>query len=86
MHYLLIFSRKSPEGFTALVSTGDGNCMYNSVSILFHGSERCAAHLRLLSVIHALDHFDHYVTMVAAYSVTYTVFGYVSLLPFLAIS
>ena len=58
--------------------------MYNSVSILFHGSERYAAHLRLLSVIHALDHFDHYVTMV---NILCLIAGYIlCALLFLAIS
>ena len=58
------FSRKAPDGYTALASSGDGNCMYNSVCILLFGSERYAAHLRLLCAIHAVDHFDHYLTTV----------------------
>ena len=61
---LLIYRQKSPDGFAALAATGDGNCMYNSVSILMFGSEGYAAHLRLLSAIHALDPFDHYLTTV----------------------
>ena len=62
---LLLPSRKAPNGFTALVATGNGNCMYNSVSLLIFGSERYASHLRLLSAIHALDHFDHYLATVS---------------------
>ena len=65
--YIITFSRKSSAGFTALAATGDGNCLYNSISILFFGDERHAALLRLFSIVHACDHFDHYIVTVSPY-------------------
>ncbi len=58
------FSTPVPNGFQALVSTGDGNCFYNSISILLSGNEILTTHLRLASVLHAVEHFNHYLTMV----------------------
>ena len=56
---------KIPSGFQALHATGDGNCLFNSASILLFGSEGYSVHLRLSTVIHAVDHFDHYLKMVS---------------------
>ena len=37
---------------------------FNSVSILISGNENLATSLRLASVLHAVGHFHHYLTMV----------------------
>ena len=57
-------SRQSLPGYQALISTGDGDCLFNLVSILLYGSEEYSHYLRLSSVIHAVHHFDHYLNMV----------------------
>ena len=62
MHGPALYSTPVPEEFQALVSTGDGNCFFNSVSILIN--ENLATSLRLASVLHAVGHFHHYLTMV----------------------
>lgn len=49
----------------ALLSTGNGNCLYNSVSTLLFGDESYSLHLRLASVQHAVQHLAHYLTMVS---------------------
>ena len=55
---------KIPKGYQALMSSADGNCLFNSVSILLFGSEERAFQLRMASVLHAVEHFNHYVKMV----------------------
>lgn len=59
---------KIPQRFVIGKSTGDGNCLYNSVSILLFGEETKAELLRLSSVIHAIDHFGLYLKKVAIYT------------------
>ena len=54
-----------PISFIALKATGDGNCLYNSVSILLFGNEEQAVLLRLASVEYAISHFKHYMEMVS---------------------
>ena len=49
-----------------LLYTGDGNCLFNSLSIILFGKEDMAVHLRLSSVLHAVNHFNHYLAMVSA--------------------
>ena len=48
------------------MSTGDGDCLFNSVSILKYGSRGVgySHHLHLASIVHAIHHFDHYLDMV----------------------
>lgn len=55
---------KIPQGFVIGKCTGNGNCLYNSVSILLSGHELDADLLRLSSVINAVDHFNLYLTKV----------------------
>lgn len=55
-----------PTSFTPLTATGNGNCLYNAISILLFGNEEQAALLRLLSVEYVIGHFIHYVKMVSA--------------------
>lgn len=57
---------KIPQGFIIGKSTGNGNCLYNSVSILLSGNEFDADLLRLSSVINAVDHFSLYLTKVVS--------------------
>lgn len=56
---------KIPQGLIIGKSTGDGNCLYNSVSILLTGEEMDADLLRLSSVVHAVDNFCLYLTKVS---------------------
>ena len=53
-----------PDGFYALLSTADGNCFFNSISILLYGTEERSKYLRLAAVIHAVAHYEHYIKMV----------------------
>ena len=46
------------------MSSPDGNCLYNSVSIALFGSEAHSVELRLSAIHHAVYHYDHYVEMV----------------------
>ena len=43
---------KIPDGFYALLSTADGNCFFNSISILLYGTEEQSKYLHLQAVIH----------------------------------
>jgi hypothetical protein len=43
-----------------LHSTGDGNCLFNSVSILLCGSERLHAVLRLLTAVELIRRWERY--------------------------
>ena len=40
-------------------TTGDGNCMYNIISIALHGTEEYAAHLRAITVYSLLENMEH---------------------------
>ena len=40
-------------------TTGDGNCMYNTISIALHGTEEYTAHLRAITVYSLLENKDH---------------------------
>ena len=40
-------------------TTGDGNCMYNTISIALHGTEEYTAHLRAISVYSLLENKKH---------------------------
>jgi hypothetical protein len=55
---------KLPTGFCPIMSTPDGNCLYNSVSVALFGSEARSVELRLSAIDHAVYHYDHYVEMV----------------------
>lgn len=57
-------SDQVPQGYKALLSTGNGNCLFNSISTLLFGNEDSALELRLASVLHAINHLDHYLGMV----------------------
>ena len=57
---------KNPAGYQALLASADGNCLFNSISILLFGDERYASHLRLATIIQAVDHYNHYVKMVSS--------------------
>ena len=47
---------KIPHGFLIGKSLGDGNCLYNSVSICLFGDETKAHALRLQSVLSAVSY------------------------------
>ena len=40
-------------------TTGDGNCMYNTISIALHGTEEYTAHLRAITVYSLLENMEH---------------------------
>ena len=46
-------------------STADGNCLFHSASIALLGNEDISSTLRLFAVLHAVLHFEHYMTKVA---------------------
>ena len=48
-------------------STADGNCLFHSASIALLGNEDISSTLRLFAVLHAVLHFEHYMTKVAFY-------------------
>ena len=53
------------RGYALVQSTGDGNCLFNSVSIGLIGDESLGTSLRLMAVLHAVQHFDHYMEAVS---------------------
>lgn len=59
-----------PSGFHLVKSTGDGNCLFCSASLLLVGEESLASVLRLLAVVQAVTHFDHYLAKVSTNSYT----------------
>lgn len=64
-----LLSGKIPHNFLVGKTTADGNCLYNSASILLSGDQSEADMLRLSSVIHAVKHHDQYVLKVPIDSV-----------------
>lgn len=52
-------------GLLPLKTTGDGNCLFNAASIALTGSENSSITFRLSGVLHAVQHFDHYKTIVS---------------------
>ena len=48
-----------------LITTGDGNCLFNAVSRLLVGHEGIAKSLRLAATLHAAKHAMHYVQAVS---------------------
>ena len=70
LHQFLTYSRftalkEVPAGYFPGKATGDGNCFYNSVSLLLHGSEELASWLRLGSAVWAALHLQHYLQAVS---------------------
>lgn len=59
----ILLAGKIPKVFYAIRATANGNCLYNATSVALFGNESRSAELRLASVCHAVDHYDHYVDM-----------------------
>ena len=51
---------KGFNGYYPLRSTGDGNCLFNSISQLLCGSEKLAIELRLRTVLELVSNFNYY--------------------------
>lgn len=71
-HFMYFLGRKMTKlkgristGLYPLKTTGDGNCLFNAASIALTGSENSSITFRLASVLHAVQHFDHYKTIVS---------------------
>ena len=47
-----------------MTATADGNCLFHSASIALLGNEDISRTLRLFAVLHAVLHFEHYMTKV----------------------
>ena len=50
-----------PHGKCPIMSTGNGDCLFNSVGIALFGTEDVAPILRLGSIQAAMQHVDHFV-------------------------
>ena len=50
-----------PQGKFPIMSTGNGDCLFNSVGIALFGTEDVAPILRLGSIQAAMQHVDHFV-------------------------
>ena len=50
------------KGFVALESTGNGNCLYNCISIFICGNESQSAFLRMMTSLELHMHAEYYVT------------------------
>lgn len=57
--------KRIPAGYHVVKSTGDGNCLFNSVSTAISGDESFGPALRILAVLHGIEHFQHYLQMVS---------------------
>ena len=55
---------RMPKGFYPAWTSGDGNCLFGAVSIALTGSESLSERLQLRTVIHGVQHFEHYSEMV----------------------
>ncbi|XP_071785348.1 uncharacterized protein [Asterias amurensis] len=53
---------RMPHNFAALRSTGDGDCLFHSLSVLFHGTEEASLYLRLAVTVYSVCHASHYVS------------------------
>ena len=62
----LRLSKRIPAGYRVIKSTGDGNCLFNSISIAINRDESLGPALRILTVLHGIAHFQHYLQMVSA--------------------
>ena len=59
--------KRIPQNFHALKCTMGGNALYNAVSILLYGTEEFALQLRLATIVHSIQHMEHYLDMVYNY-------------------
>ena len=50
------------KGFVALETTGDGNCLFNCISIFLCGDENKSAFLRMMTSLELHIHAEYYVT------------------------
>ena len=64
-HSVHCFHRIQKDGFVVMTAGDDGNTLFNAVSMLLYSSEENASHLRLTTIIHAVNHLTHYVQMVS---------------------
>ena len=67
LHFM--FSENSlPPDFEAHISSPDGNCLYNSVSLALFGDERAAYRLRLAAVCDGIINSKLYIKEVISFS------------------
>ena len=59
-----IFEKKLPEELMPGISSGEGDCLFCSISVLLFGNEKHSKDLRFASMQYALKQFDHYFQMV----------------------
>ncbi|XP_038069214.1 uncharacterized protein LOC119738399 [Patiria miniata] len=52
-----------PKNFAALYSTGDGDCLFHSLSVLVNGTEEATLFIRLAATVYGVCHASHYVSM-----------------------
>lgn len=55
-----ILSPSCRESLVPLLSKPDGNCLFNSVSILFCGTEALAPHLRMQTFLELYNNYEYY--------------------------
>ena len=64
-----------PRGYEAMDSSEDGDCLFNSVSLLLYGCEAYAPHLRLGATVYAAQHWLHFTSYVSSIFITCFCFG-----------
>ena len=52
-------------GLEPFYTSGDGNCFYNSISVIMTGGEETSEVFRLGAALYGLDHYEHIVQMVS---------------------
>ena len=52
--------------------SGDGNCFYNSISVIMTGGEENAAVFRLGAALYGLAHYEHIVQAVSTLLMNYS--------------
>ena len=62
-------------GLESFYSSGDGNCFYNSLSILMSGHESDSKIFRLGAAMYGLPHYDHNVDAVRTISYFFVMFA-----------
>ena len=60
---LMLYPWDGPDDFVPLKSTPDGNCLYNSISILLIGCEDMSLELRIRTVLSMINFIDFFYTI-----------------------
>ena len=61
-----MLQNKLPGGFMPALTTSNGDCLFDSVSVCLFGTCVHELLLRFSAVVQGVTHFDHYVELVSS--------------------